>query len=172
MPGIFQGWRSIFIFLCCVGLTACNDPINMYQPVDVASAGWSSRLDFEITSAGRYQLALLLTEGYTWHNHDAVEKRMEELYEYYKGKEETIPLIVCLLKDGQLIAKKRVGVGKEHDSWRIVYNERAVNIYSRDGKPVALKAGHYSAIIITLREAPEFNGLKTFVSLKKIREIG
>jgi len=106
LPEIFQGWCSVFIFLCCAGLTACNDPINMYRPAEISSAGRSPPLDFEVKSAGRYQLSLLLAAGYTWHNRDAVESRMKKLYEYYKEKEAAIPLIVCLIKDGEVIAKK------------------------------------------------------------------
>ncbi len=52
--GRFKNWRNIIIFMSCILLMACSEPINIYRPIDVSHSDQSVKIDFEISKKGDY----------------------------------------------------------------------------------------------------------------------
>ncbi len=155
----FKNWRNIIIFLSCILLVACSEPINIYRPIDVSHSDQSVKIDFEISKEGNYQFALLFANGDGFYEME----RRDKLFGSIDKDGVAIPVSLRVVKDGKVFFDQKInavgsGWGRTFD-----YEERRVNTTVREIKTFSLPPGHYSAVTTTLEDVPEFNGIESFV---------
>ncbi|MDE1473993.1 DUF5625 family protein [Xenorhabdus bovienii] len=155
-----RSWRWIILFLNCVWLVACSEHIDIHKPIDVTKAGQSVKIDFEISKAGNYQFALLFDKG---NDYDEEMKRRLELFGNVDKDGVITPVSLHLVKDSKIFFDKKINAGGRGWGQRIDYEGRSINMAVRNIKILELPPGRYSAVITTLENVPDFNGIESFV---------
>ncbi|EYU14049.1 DUF5625 family protein [Photorhabdus aegyptia] len=155
----FKNWQNIIIFMSCILLMACSEPINIYRPIDVSHSDQSVKIDFEISKKGDYQFALLFARG---HGHDEMNRR-DELFGSIYDDGVTTPVSLHLVRNGQVFFDEKINAGGYDGGHSFDYEERTVTTAVREIKTFLLPPGRYSAVITTLEDVPAFNGIESFV---------
>ncbi|MBS9424940.1 DUF5625 family protein [Photorhabdus caribbeanensis] len=155
----FKNWRNIIVFMSCTLLMACSKHIDIYKPIDVSKFGQSVKIDFEISKTGNYQFVLLFARG---DGHDEMNRR-DELFGSIYDDGVTTPVSLHLVRNGQVFFDEKINAGGYDGGQSFYYEERRVNTAVREIKTFSLSPGRYSAIITTLEDVPEFNGIESFV---------
>ncbi|NHB92422.1 DUF5625 family protein [Photorhabdus cinerea] len=155
----FKNWRIIIIFLSCVWLVACSEPIDIYKPIDVSHAGQSVKIDFEISKAGNYQFALLFDKG---DDYEEMKRRLELFGNVDKDGVIT-PVSLHLVKDSKIFFDKKINAGGCGWGQSLDYQGRSINMAVRNIKILELLPGRYSAVITTLEDVPALDDIESFV---------
>ncbi|TNH41626.1 DUF5625 family protein [Photorhabdus luminescens] len=159
---IVKSWHKMIIVLSCVCLTACSERIDICKPIDVLHAGQSVKIDFEISNVKAYSFALLFTDG---NSREEKEKRLKLLSDHVDGV--AIPISFRLIKDGKVLFDEEIDtVGARSWGESIYYKEKKINTLWRYIEIFQFTPGHYSVVITTLEDMPEFNGIESFVQLR------
>ncbi|WP_387490432.1 DUF5625 family protein [Photorhabdus sp. RM96S] len=155
----FKNWRNIIIFMSCALLMACSKFIDIYRPIDVSKSGQSVKIDFELSKEGNYQFALLFETG---EGHDEMARRFK-----FFGRADKdgviIPVSLHIVKDGEIFFDKKINASGSEGGRVFNYEERSINTAVREIKTFSLPPGRYSAVITTLEDVPDFNGIESFV---------
>ncbi|NHB92419.1 DUF5625 family protein [Photorhabdus cinerea] len=155
----FKNWCNIIVFMSCALLMACSKPIDIYKPIDVSKSGQSVKIDFEISKAGNYQFALLFATG---DDHDEMQRR-DQLFGDIDKDGVITPVSLQIVKDGKVFFDKKINAGGLGWGQSLTYEGRIINIAVRNIKILELPPGRYSAVITTLEDVPEIDGIKSFV---------
>ncbi|WP_387465669.1 DUF5625 family protein [Photorhabdus sp. RM323S] len=157
----FKNWRNIIIFMSCILLMACSERIDICKPIDVSHSGQFVKIDFEISNVKAYSFALLFTAG---DSREEKEKRVKLLSAHVDGV--AIPISFRLVKDGKVLFDEEIDtVGARSWGESIYYKEKKINTLRRHIEIFQFTPGHYSVVITTLKDMPEFNGIESFVQL-------
>ncbi|NRN30749.1 DUF5625 family protein [Photorhabdus heterorhabditis] len=157
----FKNWRNIIIFMSCTLLMACSKPMDIYKPIDVSKSGQSVKIDFEISKVREYQVSLLFAVG---DSHEERERRFKLFNAHVDGV--AIPVLFRLVKDGKVLFDEEINtVGARSWGHTIYYKEKKINAAVRNIDIFQFTPGHYSMVITTLDNVPEFNGIEGFVRL-------
>lgn len=159
-------WYSSWRFVTWIGrgvycLAFCPEHTSVYTPLDVSSAGKSATIDFDVSEERTYEFALLFETG---SSHDEMDRRFK-LFGGADDRGVVIPVSLSLIKDGKAFYDRTINT--EGNSWiqSLSYENREINAAGRIIKILELPPGHYSVVITTLNDAPEFNRIETFVSV-------
>uniref|UniRef100_UPI0036D784DC DUF5625 family protein n=1 Tax=Photorhabdus sp. RM322S TaxID=3342825 RepID=UPI0036D784DC len=160
----FKNWRNIIIFMSFTLLMACSKHIDtVRKPIDVSHSGQSVEINFELSKrqAGDYQFALLFATGRSL---DEIRRR-DKLFGNVDKDGVAVPVSLRLVKDGRVFFDEKINAVRL-DGWEsFYYKERGINTAVRDIKTLSLPSGRYSAVITTLEDVPDFNGIQSFVEL-------
>ncbi|EYU14047.1 DUF5625 family protein [Photorhabdus aegyptia] len=157
----FKNWRNIIIFLSCILLVACSEPINIYRPIDVSHSDQSVKIDFEISKKGDYQFALLFATGRGF----GEMQRRDKLFGSIDKGGVAIPVSLRVIKDGKVFFDEEINAVGYGWGRTVYYKERSINTAVRDIEILELPPGRYSAVITTLEDVPAFNDIESFVEL-------
>ncbi|WGO83218.1 DUF5625 family protein [Arsenophonus apicola] len=144
-----------------VWLVACNEYIDIYRPIDIARAGQSVMVEFEIKKQGGYLFALLFETG---EGHDELERRFK-LFGSINKVGVVIPISLRIVKDDQIFFDETINTKGTDGGQAFDYQERRLNTAVRDIKSFSLSPGRYSVVITTLEDVALFNGIESFVNV-------
>ncbi|MBS9439932.1 hypothetical protein EAE91_23125 [Photorhabdus noenieputensis] len=155
----FKNWRNIIVFMSLTLLMSCSRHMDIYRPIDVSKSGQSVKIDFELSKEGNYQFTLLFETG---EGYDEMERRFK-----FFGRADKdgviIPVSLHIVKDGEIFFDKKINARGYDGGQAFYYEEKYVNTAVREIKTFLLPPGRYSAVITTLEDVPEFNGINSFV---------
>ncbi|OTA19780.1 hypothetical protein Xbed_02090 [Xenorhabdus beddingii] len=164
----FRHWRKIIVFLSCALLVACSKPIHIYKPIDITKSGQSVKFDFEISKTGNYQFTLLFDQS-KGDDYDEMLRRLRLFGDKFFGSIDDDGVITSVLlhvvKDGEIFFDKKINAGGYGWIQRIDYEGRSINMVVRNIKILELSPGRYSAVITTLENVPDFNGIESFAEV-------
>lgn len=139
----------------------CPEPAAVQKPIDLSQAGQSVKYDFVLKEVGGVQFYLMFTQG---DNFDETKRRSKFFGE---GKEDglVIPLSIYLVKDGRDYYFKNIitrGTGSYRSAY---YGGEKFSTAVRNVEGLHLPPGHYTAVITTIDNIPNFNGIESFMEL-------
>ncbi len=88
--------------------------------------------------------------------------RRDELFGSIYDDGVTTPVSLHLVRNGQVFFDEKINVGGYDGGHSFDYEERTVTTAVREIKTFSLPPGRYSAVITTLEDVPDFNGIESF----------
>ncbi|WP_455916729.1 DUF5625 family protein [Pantoea agglomerans] len=139
----------------------CPEPAAVQKPIDLSQAGQSVKYDFVLKEVGGVQFYLMFSFG-----KDSEERRKRSsLFGSIKDDGIVIPLSIYLVKDGREYYFKKIitrGTGSTRTAY---YGGKEFNTRVRNVEALDLPPGHYTAVITTLENIPDFQLIEIFMEL-------
>ncbi|MBS9439934.1 hypothetical protein EAE91_23135 [Photorhabdus noenieputensis] len=160
----FKSWRNIIVFMSFTLLMACSKHIDtIRKPIDVSHSDQSVEINFELSKskAGDYQFALLFAKG---NGYQEILRRLE-LFGSIDKVGVITPVSFRLVKDGKVFFDEEINAVGSEGTQSFYYKERNIATAVREIKTLSLPSGRYSAVITTLEDVPDFNGIQSFIQL-------
>lgn len=157
----YNGWRFVKWLVHDVYCMAfCAEHLSVYRSIDISQAGQSVKIDFDVNKEERYQFALMFDKSAG--NHEEMDRRLE-LYGNVNKKGVVIPVSFRLLKNGRVFYDREINTAWSHASSFVHIEGRSIYSVERAIRLLELPPGHYSVVITTLDDTPEFDGIDSFV---------
>lgn len=158
----YKNWRFVtWLARGIYCLAFCPEQVSIYTPLDVSSAGKSVRVDFDVPEKRAYEFSLMFDKG---DDYEEMDRRFK-LFGSVDDRGVVIPISLYLVKDGEVFYDRTINT--EGNSWEqdFYFGERRVNSAGRIIKILELPPGHYSLVMSTQKDTPEFNRIETFVKI-------
>jgi len=159
-------WYNIFDYTKWLGkqfycIYFCAEPLHLFQPIDIAHAGQSISINFEVKDPGKYISCLLFDKG---NNLNEIDRRLELIGGSNK-KGIAVPVYLRLVKDGRVYFEKKVDTAGSGGAKYINYKGDKVRVAERCVEAIELPAGSYTISFTALADNPLLNGIHAFVEM-------
>lgn len=152
-------WRKMILFLCCIMLLSCTDPISIRKPIDISHAGQSVRIDFLVPKKEDYKFSILFEKG---DGLEEMNRRLNLIGNIYENGISS-PVLLHLVKDGNVYFSKKINAVGSEGGHGFFYERRRYNTAVRNIVILDLPPGRYSATIITQGNIQQFVGIESFI---------